>query len=442
MNISDRDGETAKGHHMETLTILGGGSAYAPGLLQALIAHAPELPLKTVRLYDIDATRLAIVGRLTAAMASNAGTFKVEVVDSLEAAIEGADLILNSTRPGGLAARRIDETLPLEFAIPGQETVGPGGFFYALRSVPEALRVAAIVERLAPRAIILNYTNPSNIVTQALFDRGGVQVIGMCDQSDEDLQALAHALGRSMNYAFRCNGLNHATWYSDVLIDGVALPDLAAALVAPDEYDDEHKLRFGYSLDLARANAGYWPNSYLPYYLYPAAFVEQALRVGPRSDAVAASLPAYYAHFEEEGQRAVPDLRMYRGSAGFGDLAVTVIRALSSSTPHELVLNLPNQGATSAFKDDTVIETRVRVSRAGIERLPAPPLPASFDQLAAQLERYQRLTARAAIATSAENDAALVAALAANPLVGNESLAARMLARARVSYGGLLPATP
>jgi 6-phospho-beta-glucosidase len=424
---------------MKILTILGGGSAYAPGLLQALIAHAAELPLTTVRLYDTDAKRLATVARLTAKMASHAGVFKVEAVDTLEAAIEGTDLILNSTRPGGLAARRIDETLPLEFGIPGQETVGPGGFFYALRSVPEALRVADIVERRAPRAIILNYTNPSNIVTQALFDRGGVQVIGMCDQSDEDLQALAHALGRPEQYAFRTNGLNHATWYSDIKVDGAPLPDLAGPLLAPDAYDDEHKLRFGFSLALARENPGYWPNSYLPYYLHPAAFVEQARAVGPRSDVVAASLPAFYAHFEEEGQRAVPNLRMYRGSAGFGDLAVTVIRALSSSTPHELVLNLPNQGATIAFADDTVIETRVRVSNAGIERLPAPALPASFDLLAAKLERYQRLTARAAADGSAANNTALASALAANALVGNEAVATQMLARARASYGALLP---
>jgi len=421
---------------MKILTVLGGGSAYTPGLLQALISHANELPLTTVRLYDTDTARLAIVARLTAAMARNVGAFEVQAVQSLEEAIQGADLILNSTRPGGLAARRIDEILPLEFDIPGQETVGPGGFFFALRSVPEALRVAQIVQTLAPQAIILNYTNPSNIVTQALVDRGGVNVIGMCDQSDEDMQAVCHALGRPARYAFRSNGLNHATWYSDIQVDGVPLTELPASLVAPDEYDEEHKLRFAYSLSLARENPGYWPNSYLPYYLFPDAFVAQARRVGPRSDVVAASLDKYYAHFEAQGQSENPQLRHYRGSAGFGDLAVTVIRALASATPHDLVLNLPNNGSTPAFATDTVIETRVRVSRAGVERVAAPPLPASFNQLAAQLEQYQRLTASAA---AGGTEQAQVAALTANPLVGQASVATRMLARAVDSYGALLP---
>jgi len=437
---------------MEILTVLGGGSAYTPGLLQALIAHSAELQLKTVRLYDTDADRLAIVARLGEAMARSAGAFSVEAADSLETAIRGTDLVLNSTRPGGLAARRIDETLPLEFGIPGQETVGPGGFFFALRSVPEALRVAAAVQAWAPRAVILNYTNPSNIVTQALVDRGGVDVIGMCDQSDEDLEAIVHALGRGGGYTFRCNGLNHATWYSDIAIDGEPLGGMPAAMAPPDGFDEEHRLRFGFSLDLARENPGHWPNSYLPYYLFPDAFVEQARRAGPRSDVVAASLDRYYEHFEAEGRSATPQLRWFRGSAGFGDLAVTVIRALASPQPHELVLNLPNQGATAAFAADTVIETRVRVSRDGIERLPAPPLPASFDGLAAQLERYQRLTARAAAGGDAQ---ARIAALAANPLVGDErashepvghepaghAVAVRMLARARERYGSLLPAS-
>lgn len=420
---------------MEVLTVIGGGSAYTPGLLQALISHAGELPLRVVRLYDLDAERLRIVGALGAAMAGAAGVFKVEVAASLAEAVRGAGLVLNSSRPGGLEARRLDETLPLEFGMPGQETVGPGGFFYALRSVPEALRLARTVAEVAPGATILNYTNPSNIVTQALADLG-VAVVGMCDQSDEDLAALAQALGRPPRYAFRCNGLNHATWYADVVLDGLALAELPAPGAAPQGLDEEHRLRFTFAAELARENPGYWPNSYVPYYRYPEAFVELSKRIGPRSDVVAASLPRYYAHFAAESTRARPQLRTYRGAAGFGDLAVAVIRALSSPEPRSLVLNLPNQGATEAFARDTVVETRVRVSSRGIERDAAPAMPASFADLAARLERYQRTTARAAAGRSVE---AWTAALAANPLVGGEEKAAKLIARALEAYGGLLP---
>lgn len=419
---------------METLSILGGGSAYTPGLVQSLIRQASALPLRSVRLYDIDAERLALVARLCAGMARSAGVpFEVTPAATLEQALLGTSVVLNSTRPGGLAARRIDETLPLEFGIPGQETVGPGGFMYALRSVPEALRVADMMAAVAPGAILLNYTNPSNIVTQALVDQGKVQVIGMCDQSDEDLEALVHALGREGTLDCRCNGLNHATWYSTLSLDGVALDEFPAELHAPEEYDEEHQLRFAFSVEMARAEGGgYWPNSYLPYYSFPEAFVAQARRTGPRSDAVSASLPRYYAHFEEQAALEHPQLRLYRGAGGFGDMAANVIAALSNPQPRELVLNLPNRGASAWFADDTVIETHARLSSNGIERLAAPALPDTFCELAMRLEHYQRMAARAAADTAWTPR---VAALAANPLVNQPDLAARMLTMAKERYG-------
>lgn len=422
---------------METLTILGGGSAYTPGLVQALIRQSSALPLRMVRLYDIDAARLDVVSRLCAGMARGAGApFAVTPAHTLETAIQGASLVLNSTRPGGLAARRIDETLPLEFDIPGQETVGPGGFFYALRSVPEALRVAETMAALAPGAILLNYTNPSNILTQALADQGKVTVIGMCDQSDEDLASLGQALGHAGLPEWRCNGLNHATWYSDLAFDGVALGKLPDELEAPLDFDEEHRLRFAFSLQLAKAEGdAYWPNSYLPYYLFPHAFVAQARKSGPRSDVVAASLPRYYAHFAEQAGLPEPHLKFFRGAGGFGDMAANVIGALSADQPRELVLNLPNRGATRWFADDTVIETHARVSRHGIERMEAPLLPSSFCDLAIRLEKYQRLSARAAAGCAS---VPRVAALSANPLVGNTELAARLLDAARTQYGSLI----
>lgn len=422
---------------MEILTVLGGGSAYTPGLMQALIRQADQLPLREVRLYDTDPARLDVVARLCAGMARSAASpFVVDAAATLDDAVRGAGVVLNSTRPGGLAARRIDETLPLEFDIPGQETVGPGGFFYALRSVPEALRVADAMAALAPDAILLNYTNPSNIVTQALADQGKVPVIGMCDQSDEDLEALALAIGRNGHPGCRCNGLNHATWYSELTVDGAPLGEFPPNLSAPENYDEEHHLRFAYSLAMAREQPdGYWPNSYLPYYLFPQAFVALARRTGPRSDVVAASLQRYYDHFAEQAARPEPHLRLYRGAAGYGDMAVHVIAALAAERPRELVLNLPNRGASEAFAADTVIETHVRVSRYGIEKLAAPALPASFAALAAGLESYQHLSAHAATGRSL---APRVAALAANPLVGDAALAVRMLAAARARYGALI----
>lgn len=423
---------------IKEFVILGGGSAYTPGLLQALIQQGSALGLERVRLYDTHAEHLALVGRLGQAMARSAGaSFKVETADSLASAMTGADAVLNSTRPGGFEARRIDETLPLALSIPGQETVGPGGFFFALRSVPEALRVADTMAAVAPGALLLNYTNPSNIVTQALVDRGGVRVLGLCDQSDEDLHDLAQALGRpGERISFRCNGLNHATWYSELCFGSEPVKGLSRELEAPPGLNHEHRLRFELSQVMARQTHGYWPNSYLPYYIAPERFVSLSLAQGPRSDAIIAQLPGYYAHFREEAAKERPHLRHHRGTAGFGDLAVTVIQALKEQPGTPLVLNAENQGCTALFAPNTVMEAQGKLSTDGWERMPAPDVPADQLDLLHRLESYQHLAAEAA--RSGES-AAIVRALAANPLVGSQAKASALWQLACQQYGALLP---
>lgn len=423
---------------IEEFVILGGGSAYTPGLLQALISHGDTLGLKRVRLYDIDADHLELVGRLGSAMAHSAGVnFTVEIASSLPAAVAGADAVLNSTRPGGFQARRIDETLPLSLGIPGQETVGPGGFFFALRTVPEALRVSDVMDEVAPDALLLNYTNPSNIVTQALVDRGRDRVLGLCDQSDEDIHDLASAMGhQGQPVFFRCNGLNHATWYSELSFGGVTADSFSSTLEAPPGLNAEHRLRFELSLQMARETPGYWPNSYLPYYMDPQRFVSLALKDGPRSDAIVAKLPYYYAHFREEADKDCPLLKHHRGTAGFGDLAAMVIQAFKKEEGLSMVLNVENQGTTDLFSPTTVVETRGVLRRGGWERTPAPALPAKQMGLLLQLESYQHLAAEAA--RSGEGSA-ILRALAANPLVGSTATAEALWKLAQAQYGALLP---
>lgn len=416
---------------IRVFTIVGGGSAYAPGLFAALLHHAPSLDLEEVRLWDEDARHLALVSRLCQRLAEHAGvSWQVRAATGLEDALSGTDAVLHTTRPGGLECRRIDETLPLEFDIPGQETVGPGGFFFALRSVPVALRIASTLARVAPDAVLLNYTNPTNIVTQALAATGA-NVLGLCDQSDEDLQSLASALGTpGAQVDFTCTGVNHGTWYADVTLDGRPLV-VDETLVAPAEYDEEHRLRFELSQALARDTDGLWPNSYLPYYTHPALFVEQARRVGPRSDVIARALPSYYAHFEEVCRAGEPVLLHHRGSRGFGDMAVRVLQALGRPAGQKLVLNIPSPNDAS-----TVREMLCEVHATGPRPIPGPAWPARHQPLLDALERYQRLAAQAAVQG---NEALCVEALAANPLVADESVARAMFTRARALYGAHLP---
>lgn len=423
---------------IRTFTVLGGGSAYTPGLLQALIHHGEGLGLETVRLYDLDEARVELVARLGAGLAREAGSrLRVEATPTLEAALAGTNVVLNSTRPGGLESRQIDETLPLAFGIPGQETVGPGGFFYALRSVPEALHVAGVLARVAPDAVLLNYTNPSNIVTQALLDAGHARVLGLCDQSAEDLHTLAAASGLPQGtWRFDCNGLNHATWYRALELEGRPWTP-PAVFTTPADLDAEHQLRFELSKAMAAQAPGFWPNSYLPYYLHPDPFVALAREAPSRAEVILAKLPTYYAHFREEAAKEHPVLRLHRGSAGFGDLAVLTLQALNATTPCRLVLNLANEGITPVFARDTVVEAPVRLDAGGLAREPAGDLPAAGLDLLRRLEDYQRLAAEAAVRGGG---ARLGKALAANPLVQSLTQAEAILTEARQRYGGRIEA--
>lgn len=419
-------------------TVVGGGSAYAPGLFAALLHHRDELGLEEVRLFDTHTGHLEVVSRLCQRMAESQGArLRVRASAELPDAVRGVDAVLHTTRPGGFACRRVDEALPVSLGMPGQETVGPGGFFFALRSVPVALGLARTMATHCPQAILLNYTNPTNIVTQALVEAGDVQVLGLCDQSDEDLAAVAEASG--LPHApldFRCVGLNHATWYTDVTFDGRPLPRVDPKARAPAGYDQEHQVRFALSARMAAEHPGWWPNSYLPYYLWPDRFVELSRQVGFRTDAILAKLDGYFTHFAEEAAKSTPDLRHHRGTAGFGDMAVNVLRCLGAETPRPVVLNVPNRGLTGAFAPDTVVEARVRLSQRGVERTPCPPAPEATRPLMARLEAYQRATARAALAVtwaSAEE------ALALNPLVGSGERARALLQAGRAEYGEEVP---
>ena len=424
---------------LRNFLLVGGASAYAPGLVQALIQESERHDLELVRLYDIDEGRLEIVEDLCSALVDHAGApFRIEATTDQRRAVQDIDLLLNSSRPGGFEARHVDETLPLEFGIPGQETVGPGGFFFALRSIPAALDLAADVERDAPDAIWLNYTNPTNLVAQALIDETELDVIALCDQSDEDLRALADALGYSsdVDYSFQCCGLNHATWYRDIRIDGNELDVDPTEIEAPRYYDEEHKIRFRHSLSMADNHRGWWPNSYLPYYTEPRDFVELARRVGTRTQAILEGLDDYYQHFETEARRKSPALRHFRGSSGFGDMAADTVAALSSQSGAEIVLNVENRGVSDAFSDDTVVEARVGIGADGLQRRSAPPVPTFARPLLDELERYQRNTASAAVSG---NVGQLTEALASNPLVDDTMMARDMIRRAPDAYGDALP---
>src|SRR3970282_1471168 len=128
-----------------------------------------ELPVKSIVLMDIDPRKLEIVAGLARRMVRAEGAgIEILTTNDLERAVDGANFVINQIRVGGMAARILNEKIPLQFGIIGQETTGPGGFAKALRTIPADLNIARTIERLSPGAVLINFTNRAGLITEAL----------------------------------------------------------------------------------------------------------------------------------------------------------------------------------------------------------------------------------------------------------------------------------
>ncbi|MFO7632867.1 MAG: hypothetical protein R6W76_10020 [Caldilinea sp.] len=408
------------------IAIIGGGSAYAPGLIHAFIQQAAAFDGAELALMDIAAAELDIVHRLGRKMAAAAGVaLDITATTNQQEAIAGADYVLTTFRQGGFPARLDDERIPLRYGVIGQETIGPGGFFFAMRTLPVIKSLIKDVEQLAPGAVLVNYTNPTQIVAEAVMHFSAVPCIAICDQSRDDAKHLRHALTMP-NAAIELEsvGLNHATWSTRFTIDdedGVAvMMRHCGAVLARSDVASRVKRQFRLAAEYGRL-----PNSYLQYYYYREETVAEA-QVAPqtRTQVILESLPSYYAHFREQLAAETPHLTHVRGGSLFGDMAVEVLRGLVQRDSSIHTLNIPNRSALPDFAPDRVVEVPARLERASATPLVQDRLPSAVVGLLQSLAEYQWL---AADAIWRDDRKAMVHALAANPLVLSLPLAQSLL---------------
>lgn len=408
------------------IAIIGGGSAYALGLIQAFIQHGEAFAGAELALMDIAGAELDIVQRLGAKLAASAGAdLRIAAYTNQRDAIAGADYVLTTFRQGGFEARHQDERIPLEFGVIGQETIGPGGFFFALRTLPVIKALVADIEQLASGAVLVNYTNPTQIVAEAVAHFTNVPCISICDQSKDDQHKILHALDlQPASVVFESIGLNHATWSTRFEIDGEdgverMIRDCDAVLARPD-VSNRVKRQFR----LTRAY-GRVPNSYLQYYYYHEETVAEALaEPKTRAEVILESLPGYYRHFREQIDADTPKLTHVRGGSLFGDMAVEVLRGLVQHDRSIHTLNVRNRTALPDFAPDRIVEVPARLERAGATPLVQDHLPSDVVGLLHMLAEYQWL---AADAIWNGDRSAWTRALASNPLVLSLPLAQRLL---------------
>ena len=401
------------------LTYIGGGSTRAPGTVASFVERAGRFAGSELVLVDLDAERLEVVAEIGRRIARARGAdIRITATTDRAAGLADADVVLTSFRPGGFEARVLDEQLPLRHGVIGQETQGPGGFFMALRSIHVMRDIVADIERVAPRAKLVNYTNPVNIVSEAVTHHTSIPTVSLCEGPLVFPGGVARNAGLDPDRLdATLVGLNHTGWTVHHEYDGEDVMPLVREAAERRAASPSGDRRADRMLALAAA-MGSLPSAYLWYYYFRDEALEEA-RAAPttRAQDILAEVDGYWAHYREQATAAEPVLDPARSRGGILELelAVDVIDAWVNDTDETWPVNVPNAGgALPGLPDDLVVEVPGRVGAGGITPVPVPPLRVEVLGLIQALGAFQALTAEAAW-SGTRRDA--VAALAGHPLV-------------------------
>jgi 6-phospho-beta-glucosidase len=402
------------------LAYVGGGSTRGAGTMASFLHQGANFDGSEVVLIDLDADRLELVRTLAERMARARGLdIEISATTDRRAGLTDCDAVLSSYRPGGFAARVLDERIPLSHGVIGQETQGPGGFFMALRAVHVMQGVLEDIEAVAPKAKVFNYTNPVNILAQAVTHHSGIPFVSLCEGPIYFRDEIAEAaqLDPARLEAVMV-GLNHGCWSVRHLYDGVDAMPLIEEAWERRKGDPALAGSRRRQLRLA-ATMGAIPADYFQYYY----FVDQVLaemqaKPTTRAEDILSWAPDYWNHYAEQATSDDPQLDPNRSRGGIHELelAIDVMDAVFNDKDEVHPVNLPNAGgALPGFDEDLVVEVLGRCSGGWVEPLPAPaPLPQHVLGLVEMLAEYQALAGEAAWGGT-RLDA--IRALAANPLV-------------------------
>ena len=425
------------------LTIVGGGGFRVPLVYGALLAKAQRLGLDEVVLHDIDATRLDRMAPVLDGLAAEHGArLPFRTTTELDDAVEGADFVFCAIRVGQLEGRVVDESVPLGLGVLGQETTGPGGICFALRTIPAMVSLAQVIAARAPAAWLINFTNPAGMVTEAVQQVLGERAVGVCDSPSGLCRRVAAALGREPGELwFDYFGLNHLGWLKGVRDErGEQLRGLL---------EDDARLA---GFEEGRLFGGEWlrsldmiPNEYLYYFYYSSDTVD-AIRASPASRG-AFLLEQQRAFYAQDGQAPAEALAAWRATrhdrertymaearsaagdgsehdidanSGYESEAMAVLEAIALNTRAVLILNTANRSSLPVLDERAVVEVPAVVGRGGPVPLAVGEVPAHAGALIALMKEVERTTIDAALTGSRE---LAVKALALHPLVPSVSTA-------------------
>lgn len=400
-----------------SIVLIGAGSVYTPELLEIMGTLKASLPVRELRLMDPDPERLRIMYGFTDRFLKNIkyDLKLVKTSDRIEA-VKGVDFVITQIRVGGNRARVKDEEIPLRYGLLGQETTGAGGFSNALRTIPVMLDIARDVEKYNPTAWMINYTNPTGIVAEAVDKYTGARFISLCGGGRHPGNMLHKAYGidhSRVRYDFF--GLNHLNFSYNITIDGRPVTD--------EEFEKMAEC-VGFDKELILQQK-LLPSLYLPYFYNRKHKVDDQLKETKTRGAVVREIEKELFKIYDDPKVATrPELLSKRGGGDYAEMAFGVIGAIANNSDLFAVCNVQNNGVIPFLPKDAVIETACMVNADGARPMSFKSFPDSVWGLIAAVKNYESLTVEAAV--HGDRNKALMALLA-HPLIMDYDLAKPML---------------
>lgn len=427
------------------IATIGGGSSYTPELMEGFIKRYEELPIREIWLVDIEAgkEKLAIVGAMAQRM-WDASPYDVKIHMTLdrEEALKDADFVTTQFRVGLLNARIKDERIPAYYGMIGQETNGPGGMFKAFRTVPIILEIVEDMKRLCPNAWLINFANPSGMVTEAVVRYGKWdKVIGLCNVPVMATMIEPALIGKEPDeLIYKFAGLNHFHWHKVTDSHG---NDVTMDIIDKMYQEDNGLPKNIFDVPFYREQLEQMrmiPCGYHRYYYRQEEMLKHALEeyqtVGTRAQQVKQTEAELFELYKDPELDHKPEQLQQRGGAYYSDAACETIASIYANKNTQIVVSTKNEGAVPDLPADCVVEVTAYVGGQGARNVAFGELPTAEKGWLQVMKAMELLTIEAAV-TGDYNTA--LQAFTINPLVPSGETAKRVMDELFIAHKAYLP---
>lgn len=395
-----------------SVVIAGGGSTFTPGIVMMLLDNLDRFPIKKLRLYDNDEERQGILGKALKIMLSEqAPNIDFDYTTDPVEAFSNMDFCMAHIRVGKYAMREKDEKVPLRHGVFGQETCGPGGIAYGLRSITGMLEIIDYMEKYAPDCWMLNYSNPAAIVAEACrVLRPNSKVLNICDMPVGTLRRMSQIIGKKpKDLLVRYFGLNHFGWWTSIkdkegneYIEKIKDYVSENGYLTQIEVDTQHmdlswQETHKKAKDLLAVAPEFLPNTYLKYYLY-GDYVYEHMMEHPEYTRANEVMDGREKKVFDHAKKIIENNSADKIGFDIDSHATFIVdlaRAIAFNTQERMVMIVENNGAIADFPDDAMVEVPCIVGSDGPEPLAQGQIPMFHKTLMYQQVMVEKLVVEA-----------------------------------------------